>query len=364
MHFFQVILLTAPRSSRTIGLKPLVPGKYRAVKRVFPDSKRSYCRPGAGAVGLQSDEGSVPEKQVVVTTEERLRNYWTDVWGIVWAKAFYTGDRVAPNGVVFSPIFALGMNFNMGILPNQKLYLFTDTVFWGQKPDISGGITNGHQGIFDYSKREFDLAMGFAWNYWGPWEARAFAYSYNNLNRGLSPTQPSGYSDGVGLENRFYLPCVDPYDVGKRSFLSLGYYPSKTMVGGDGQGFSPGLFARVYLTWELHWWGSYLYGDGQYIGEQGIKPRLLNFDGASATSPIRQLTEYRISVRFFRQFRRASRRQSLARLRRPSILVLRLHLTASQGRRNLLSLQQVAHDIQDFIGNEIAGKFIDGIINL
>jgi hypothetical protein len=250
----------------------------------------------------ETGEKYAPEKSVGEVSEERWRNYWTDVWGVVWAKAFYTGDRVAPNGVVFSPIFALGMNFNMGILPNQKLYLFTDTVFWGQKPDISGGITNGHQGIFDYSKREFDLSMGFAWNYWGSWEARVFAYSFNNLNRGESPTQPSGYSDGVGLENRYYLPSTDPYDVAKRSFLSLGYYPSKTMVGGDGQGFSPGLFARAYLTWDLHWWGSYLYGDGQYIGEQGVKPRLLNFDGGVGIRPFVKLQNIEFRLGFSESF--------------------------------------------------------------
>ena len=68
------------------------------------------------------------------------------------------------------------------------------------------------------------------------------------------------------------------------------------MIGGDGQTFSPGLFARAYLTWDLPWWGSYLYGDTQYIGESGIKPRLLNFDGGLGMRPFTNLQN--IEVRF------------------------------------------------------------------
>jgi hypothetical protein len=74
------------------------------------------------------------------------------------------------------------------------------------------------------------------------------------------------------------------------------------MVGGDGQGFSPGLFARVYLTWDLHWWGSYLYGDGQYIGEQGVKPRLLNFDGGLGIRPFVNLQNIEFRLGFSESF--------------------------------------------------------------
>jgi hypothetical protein len=71
------------------------------------------------------------------------------------------------------------------------LYLFSDGRFWGQK--ASPGVTNASQGVFDFSKRELDPDGGLAWNYLGPWQARAFAYSFNNLNR--DRTAKAGASD-------------------------------------------------------------------------------------------------------------------------------------------------------------------------
>jgi hypothetical protein len=66
--------------------------------------------------------------------------------------------------------------------------------------------------------------------------------------------------------------------VTRANFLSVGYYPSKVMVGNDGQQFSPGLLLRAYLTCDLWDWPCYVYGDFQYIGdEHSIHPRLLLF---------------------------------------------------------------------------------------
>ena len=126
-------------------------------------------------------------------------------------------------------------------------------------------------------------------------EATATGYL---VNRGDSPVRPSGYNDGVAVENRYYLPTADKYDVAKRSFLSIGYYPSKTMISGDGQEFSPGFFARAYVTYDLPWMHSYLYGDGQYLCEQAFKPRLLNFDGGLGIRPFTDLQglEFRLGV--------------------------------------------------------------------
>jgi hypothetical protein len=127
----------------------------------------------------------------------------------------------------------------------QHLYLFGDTRFWGQK--AAPGITNSRQGSFDFSKREFDLDLGLAWNYHGTLEARAFAYSFNNLNRGLSTAQPSGFNDGVGLEQRWYVGGtysklgLEGFDVARATFLSVGYYPAKDMVDADGTLLNQGL---------------------------------------------------------------------------------------------------------------------------
>ena len=82
-------------------------------------------------------------------------------------------------------------------------------------------------------------------------ELAFFGYAFNNLNRGNSTINPSGYNDGWGLENRYYFLKDDMYDVPRLSFLSFGYLPSKCITGGDGITFSPGFFARAYLSYGI-----------------------------------------------------------------------------------------------------------------
>ena len=111
-----------------------------------------------------------------------------EVWGFLDMPVYATGTRMAPNGVAFDPLFALNASFNIGLLPGKKLYLFSDSSFWMQRPGF--GITNPSQGNLDFSKREFDFVAGVAWNYFGSFELRASAYGLNNLNRGLSLASP------------------------------------------------------------------------------------------------------------------------------------------------------------------------------
>ena len=174
---------------------------------------------------------------------------WPEVWGLIDVPAYVRGNRMAPNGVPFKPLFGLNIDFNVGLLPHKELYLFAENEFWTQK--AAPGITNPSQGQFDFSKREYDLNLGLAWNYWNSLELRAFAYAQNNLNRGVSLASPYGYQDGVGIENRYYFGYADIYDLGRLSFVSIGYYPSKSMVTGDGLGFKPGVFARAYVTYDI-----------------------------------------------------------------------------------------------------------------
>jgi hypothetical protein len=211
------------------------------------------------------------------------------VWGIVDFRGFPLGEQIASNGVEYHQIFVLDLNFNIMLWPQQHVYLFSDAWFWGQK--AAPGITNPTQGAFDYSKREFDFNVGAAWNYAGAWEARAFAYSFNNLNRGTSMVAPVGFNDGVGLENRYYLGRTyadlgtAAFDAARATFLSIGYYPSKSMVDANGNAFRPGPFARAYLTWDV--WGEqyYLFGDIQFVAARSMQPTLLNFDAGLAARP-------------------------------------------------------------------------------
>jgi len=204
-------------------------------------------------------------------------------------RGFVFGEEVAANGLEFNQLFALDLNFNLMLWREQKVYLFVETTFWGQKP--SPGITNSNQGVFDFSKREIDYNMGVAWNYSGALEARVFGYSFNNLNRGTSKSRPSGYDDGIGLENRYYLGATyadlgtAAFDVARASFLSLGYYPTKDMIGLNGDPFNPGLMARAYVTLDLFSDRYYLYLDVELIARRPITPKLFHLDGGVALRP-------------------------------------------------------------------------------
>jgi hypothetical protein len=208
-------------------------------------------------------------------------------WGVAGFRGVYAGQRMAPNGVPFDPVFSLDLDFNLWLWRAQGLYLFADSRFWGQH--AQDGITNQKA---DFSKREYDLDFGGAWNYAGLLEFRVFAYSLNNLNRGLTPGAPWGFKDGVGIENRLYLSPMylylgtDRYDVTRADFVSLGYLPSKSLVGGDGEDFNPSVFARAYLTHNLWPDLAYAYLDVAVIAQQPLSLKLLNTDAGVALRPL------------------------------------------------------------------------------
>ncbi|MDQ6624323.1 MAG: hypothetical protein M3Y86_12680, partial [Verrucomicrobiota bacterium] len=128
---------------------------------------------------------------------------WPEVWGDLGVRGYGTGDRVAPNGLPFEPLFKLDFNLNVGLLPQKKLYLFLDNDFWAQR--AAPGITNKNFGNFDFSKREDDIAAGLAWNIFDRLELRGSVFSMNNLNRGTSKTVADDYQNGVLLEARYYF---------------------------------------------------------------------------------------------------------------------------------------------------------------
>ncbi len=221
---------------------------------------------------------------------------WTAIWGTVGMPVYFTGSHEGANGVPFNPLFGLDFDLNIGLLPNKELYLFAENKFWTQK--AAPGITNPSQGQFDFSKREYDLWLGGAWTYYSSFEFRAWTYALSNLNRGDSLSSPFGFKDGVAVENRYYLNNADIYDVGRLSFLSVGYYASKDLVGNDGSSFKPGLFARAYLTYDIKAIRSYVYFDGEFTAEQPIKPRLLEMDVGLAARPFLRLQnlEFRLGI--------------------------------------------------------------------
>jgi hypothetical protein len=77
-------------------------------------------------------------------------------------------------------------------------------------------------------------------NYFDLSQLRASAYALSNLNRGISPNDACGGKQGIKLEKRYYLNVADPYDVGRLSFVSLGYIPPRIWWAAMAQGFDPG----------------------------------------------------------------------------------------------------------------------------
>ena len=217
------------------------------------------------------------------------------VWGFVGSTVYATGTREAPNGTAFEPLFSLDSDFNLGLLANKELYLFAQSGLWIQR-------SFGNTGT---SAREVDFNTGLAWNYFDALELRTSAFSGNNLNRGTSPTRPNGYTDGFKIENRYYFANTDPYDVGRLRFVSLGYDPTKTMVGNNGQSFKPGAIAEAYLTHDLSTpFRSYVYGDLQLAAKSPVTPRLLDADLGLAIRPIDdwQSLEFRLGNKLSEDF--------------------------------------------------------------
>jgi hypothetical protein len=256
---------------------------------------------GAAAMPLFAQEAVLPHDAVSrdcadeAATEDDVvpaaARSWETVWGLVDLRVFAAGPKVAPNGHEYHPSFSLDLDFNYWVWRTQGLYIFADLRFWGERPEYN--VTNGKDGGLGFSKREFDLVGGPAWNYAGSWEARLYGYTFNNLNRGLDDIHPSGLNDGFVVENRYYLSKEygklgqSGFDVARADFLSVGYYLTKDLVGNDGQSFHPGLMLRAYLTYDLWNWPVYAFGDATYISERSLKSKLLLFDVGLAARPFK-----------------------------------------------------------------------------
>jgi hypothetical protein len=216
---------------------------------------------------------------------------WETVWGVVGLRAFFAGPKIAPNGEEYHPSFTLDLDFNFWVWRTQGLYLFSDLRFWGERPEYN--VTNGKDSGLGFSKRQFDMVGGPAWNYWGPLEARLNGYTFNNLNRGQDFIHPAGLNDGFVVENRYYLTKEyarlgqQGFDVARADFLSIGYYLTKDLVGNDGVTFKPDLMLRAYLTCDLWNWPAYVYGDASLICERTFNPKLLLFDLGVAVQPFK-----------------------------------------------------------------------------
>ncbi len=224
--------------------------------------------------------------------------WWPEVWGNFGLKGYFDGERVAPNGVEFDPLFKVDFDLNVGLLPRKELYLFVQGEFWAQR--AGAGITNDNLGDYDFSKREFDIDLGLAWTVVDHFELRASFDAFNNLNRGTTRTTPTGSQEGAEVEARYYFQSANIYDLGRLSFIGVGYYPTQNFIGGDGFEFRAGLFAQAYATYTIPALRSYLYGNVRLIGRRAEALELITVDAGLATRPFGRLQnlEFRVGDEF------------------------------------------------------------------
>ena len=201
------------------------------------------------------------------------------VWGLAGIRGYVLGEHVAPNGVEFKPLFDLKMDFNFWVWRSERVYAFADAIFWGQKP--APGITNTSQGPFDFSKREFDLNGGVAWNYYGPLEAgrsltptTTSTAATRRRHPAGTPTASASRTAGTSTTSTSPWGCRATTWRG-RAFVSVGYYyPTKDMVDGNGIDFKPGPFARAFLSArDLLGDKCYLYSDVELIATRLLHPQ-------------------------------------------------------------------------------------------
>jgi hypothetical protein len=284
-------------SDAGIAIRPIAGRQnleFRLGDAVSYDLKAGLARNyvyGAVALGFEAGPSSDPEAAMAPSPAFN----WPEAWGTIGVPFYVASSHMAPNGVAFAPIANITSDLNLGLLPRKKLYLFWDGDFWEQHSYSTFGSEQSYSG---FSRREMDSNLGLAWNYFSVLELRASVYALNNLNRGVSSAIPVGDDQGIMLENRYNFASPNPYDVGRSSFVGLGYIPTEDLVGGNGESFRPGPFAHAYLARGLPipWFCSYLYADMQVTAEHTALPRLFDTDVGWAVRPIAhwQALEFRI----------------------------------------------------------------------
>lgn len=165
-----------------------------------------------------------------------------------------SSQKVAPNGLVYEPMFRLIGDVNVG---SRDLYLFATSAYYTEKPN-PGVTTNKSQGSFDFTKRQYDFNLGGAFAAGADIEVRFWAYSQSNINRGIYLDKPSGYKDGFASSLRHYFAD----EVITHGYIGAGYYFTKELVDTNGQAYTPSFFAEMNFTRPL---GAGFHAYGQVI---------------------------------------------------------------------------------------------------
>jgi hypothetical protein len=187
------------------------------------------------------------------------------LWGKVGFGMYPTSSqKVAPNGVVYQPMFRLIGDVNIG---SRDLYMFATSAYYTEKPN-PGVTTNKSQGSFDFTKRQYDFNIGGAFATGEDTEVRFWAYSQSNINRGIYVDKPSGYKDGSVGSLRHYFAD----EVVTHGYIGVGYYFTKELVDTNGKPYTPSFTTEMNFSRPLSY-GFHAYGQAILLGarSEGLK---------------------------------------------------------------------------------------------
>ena len=161
---------SAPNPQQQPNQTPTTPQRLPDVQLPMPQTSPDL--PGfapltAPATNCNRSGTAAPPAYVPPLPVARHTSLWPEIWGFGGFEVT-VGNRMAPTAFLTPRSSTCREKSTSGLLPDKKLYIYFDMDFWGQA--AGAAVTNPAQGSFDFSKRELDMNLGLAWNYWGPWD--------------------------------------------------------------------------------------------------------------------------------------------------------------------------------------------------
>jgi hypothetical protein len=154
--------------------------------------------------GYALEENERIDRQELLGTDFNLRLDYDRLHSDFHNVIYLYGKRLGPNVLAYKPIFGLDWRNRaalIGTAEHPKLDFHIELKFFFARK-ATGSLFNSHDGLGG-TKREMDLNYGLAYHFDRQQEGFVEAYSYNNLNRGASTTQPQDFRDGFRVGYRY-----------------------------------------------------------------------------------------------------------------------------------------------------------------
>src|SRR5512145_779196 len=82
-----------------------------------------------GLAAARTEEGDLTPAAseplpVTADVEDVPEQVFPNVWGIAGLRGAIAGEKIAPNGWTYDPVFTLDLDFNLMLMPRHLVYLF------------------------------------------------------------------------------------------------------------------------------------------------------------------------------------------------------------------------------------------------